>query len=62
MSDVRIRDCVQAAGVELDLRRMPLPKNLQARYQGLPQGAVAELARIEAGEMVTVDEGRPVGH
>ncbi len=62
MHDIRIPDCLEAAGVELDLRRMRLPENLESDYGELLDNAVREMTTIEAGEKANVDEGRQVGH
>lgn len=55
-------DRVTAAGVELDFQRMALPADLAEAYADKIAAAVTEMAAVEAGEKVNVDEGRQVGH
>lgn len=52
----------KAAGLEIDLRRLDLPDNLNTLHGPLLDRAVAQLHEIESGEPINTDENRPVGH
>jgi glucose-6-phosphate isomerase len=62
MTDGIILQTVDRAGVELDVRRMELPHNLDLRYGPLLDGAIEQMQQIERGDAVNVDEARQVGH
>jgi len=62
MLDIAIPGCIEAAGVELDFRRMQLPRNLKHHYGPPLASACWEMRDIEKGDKVNVDEGREVGH
>ena len=62
MRYTHVLDGIEAAGIELDLRRMQLPRNLEARYGALVEAALAEMRDLEAGGFVNTDENRQVGH
>lgn len=48
--------------LDLDLRRLALPDNLAEQYAPQVAAALAQMADIEAGKLVNVDEQRAVGH
>lgn len=62
MSTSEFAACLEAAGVELDFRRMQLPANLEAHFGRLLDGAVKQMEEIERGDVVNTDEGWQVGH
>jgi len=62
MLDIAIPGCIEAAGVELDFRRMQLPRNLKHHYGPPLASACWEMRDIEKGDKINVDEGREVGH
>lgn len=53
---------VKDLGIELDFSRLDLPDDLGDRYASQIQSAQAEMAAIEAGELVNRSEQRQVGH
>lgn len=58
-----IRDgIIEAAGLEVDLRRLQLPGNLDSLYGPLFDRAIEQMVRVESGEPVNIDENRVVGH
>ncbi len=62
MLDITIPGCFEAAGVELDFRRMQLPKNVKHHYGPPLASAAWEMRDIEQGDKTNVDEDREVGH
>lgn len=58
----KVTPLIQAAGVELDFRRMQLPEDLLQQYSSQLERATNEMKAIEAGEKVNSDENRQVGH
>jgi len=51
-----------AAGICLDLRRLRLPANLTRLHTESIEGAFQQMAAIEAGSVINVDEGWQTGH
>lgn len=62
MADIAIPGCFEAAGVELDFRRMLLPRNVKHHYGPPLASASWEMRDIEQGDKINVDENREVGH
>ena len=62
MLSITIPGCIEAAGVELDFRRMQLPRNLKHHYGPPLASACWEMRDIEQGDKINVDEDREVGH
>ncbi len=62
MLDIAIPGCIEAAGVELDFRRMQLPRNVKHHYGPPLASACWEMRDTEKGNKINVDEDREVGH
>lgn len=62
MEHVQLSKPLHAADVSLDLHALQLPSNLLRRYQSLIECAVEEMQRLEAGEVINVDEQWQTGH
>lgn len=62
MLDITIPGCFEAAGVELDFRRMQLPRNVKHHYGPPLASAAWEMRDIEQGDKINADENREVGH
>lgn len=62
MLDITVPGCIEAAGVELDFRRMQLPRNVKHHYGPPLASACWEMRDIEQGDKINVDEDREVGH
>lgn len=62
MSEYMTPSIVSAVGLELDLSRMRLPANVDARYGSLLNDAARLMQSVEAGDHVNYTEDRQVGH
>lgn len=49
-------------GFSLDLSRMDIPSGFADQMRAQAEGALADLKKLEAGEIANPDEGRMVGH